>query len=416
MSDRTSGTGVLRSPAATTVDDAEELLAAYRPGMTFLAGPSRSVLAEGSRSVLTHPASDGQLPALVQARLTEHAREPGAGGVPMIVGAVPFEASQSAMLRIPDRVRWGPPLTVERPPGPGSDPAPAPAQVRALPRPGRYRTMVREALAAIDGGAVDKVVLARSLALEFADELDPARVLTALARHDRRGYLFAVDLEHDAAHADSAGRTLVGASPELLVSRSGGRVVANPLAGTAPRRADPAADARTARELLRSGKDRHEHALVVAAVARTLRPSCVVLDVPAEPELVATSRLWHLSTRLTGTLDDPDDPVSSALALGLALHPTPAVCGAPRAAAHQMISDIEPCARGFYAGLLGWGDARGDGEWVVALRCGELAGTRARVHAGAGIVAGSSPDGELAETRAKLGTILGALGVDGADR
>ena len=333
-----------------------------------------------------------------------------------MVGAVPFEGSEAPMLRIPATLRWAPPLDAAPDPrtadGPGCGAA---SRVRALPRPDRYRAMVREALATIDTGAVEKVVLARSLALEFPDPVDPEAVLRALAARDRRAHLFAVDLDPVAA-GTPAGRTLVGASPELLVSRHGTQVAANPLAGSAPRRADPEDDARVARDLLVSPKDRHEHAVVVDAVARALRPACVELDVPAEPEVIGTPTIWHLSTRLTGTLADPGDPASSALALGLALHPTPAVCGAPRAAAHHLLATVEPCARGFYAGLLGWVDDRGDGEWVVALRCGELAGRRARVHAGAGIVAGSSPDAELAETRAKFGTFLGALGVDGTHR
>ncbi|MCD2197603.1 isochorismate synthase [Actinomycetospora endophytica] len=392
-----------------TVPDDDTLISDYRPGTTLLAGPCRTVLTEGTRAVLTDPAGDGGLPARVHALLR-------AQDGPLIVGAVPFEDSERTMLRVPEHVRWAPARTAA-PTGAGRGaPMPAPARVRALPKPARYRAMVRDALAAIDGGAIDKVVLARSLAVEYDDDIDPVRVLDALHRGDPTGYLFAVDLEPDADTAGLAPRTLAGASPELLVSRDGDRVTANPLAGTAPRHPDPDTDAQVARTLLVSPKDRHEHALVVDAVARALEPFCSHLDVPAEPELTSTSRLWHLSTHVTGTLADPDDPESSALGLGLALHPTPAVCGAPRAAAHDLISRIEPTARGFYAGLLGWGDLDGNGEWVVALRCGELAGKRARVHAGAGIVAGSSPDAELAETRAKLGTILAALGVDGVDR
>lgn len=396
-------------------DTADALLAAYRPGATFLAGPSGTLLAEGTRVTETTPGADGGLPARVAALLAGH----GAGSV--MVGAVPFEDSEAPMLRIPETVRWAPPLDVTAEPttrvtGTGGTPGTAtPCRVRALPRPDRYRSMVREALAAIDTGAVEKVVLARSLALEFDDALDPEAVLRALAARDRRGHLFAVDLD-PVTSGTPAGRTLVGASPELLVSRHGTRVEANPLAGSAPRGADPEEDARVARELLVSPKDRHEHAVVVDAVARALRPFCAGLDVPAEPEVLATPTIWHLSTRLTGTLADPADPASSALALGLALHPTPAVCGAPRKAAHDLLAAVEPCARGFYAGLLGWVDDRGDGEWVVALRCGELAGRRARVHAGAGIVAGSSPDAELVETRVKFGRFLDALGVDGTNR
>jgi isochorismate synthase len=183
------------------------------------------------------------------------------------------------------------------------------------------------------------------------------------------------------------------------------------LAGSAARAADPDEDRRRGEALLASAKDRHEHALVVTDVAARLAPLVEDLEVPEEPSLVATPTLWHLSTALRGRVGDPD---VSALHLAQALHPTPAVCGVPRAAAHAAITEIEPFDRGFYTGAVGWTDARGDGEWVMALRCGEVAGDRVRLWAGAGIVPASCPADELAETAVKLRTLLDALGLDEA--
>ncbi|HWN28712.1 MAG TPA: chorismate-binding protein, partial [Actinomycetospora sp.] len=163
--------------------------------------------------------------------------------------------------------------------------------------------------------------------------------------------------------------------------------------------------------LLASVKDHHEHALVVADVAERLRPLVDGLEVPATPSLVATPTLWHLSTTLRGRVTDP---AVTSLHLAQALHPTPAVCGVPRAAAQAAITEIEPFDRGFYTGTVGWTDAHGDGEWVMALRCGEVQGDHVRLWAGAGIVPASCPADELAETAVKLRTLLDALGLDEA--
>ncbi|NUP81508.1 MAG: isochorismate synthase, partial [Nonomuraea sp.] len=177
------------------------------------------------------------------------------------------------------------------------------------------------------------------------------------------------------------------------------------------RSADPAEDRRRAAALAASAKDLREHRLVVADVADALAPYCAGLRVPATPELTSTEAMWHLSTRITGTLRDPD---VRALTLAAALHPTPAVCGTPEPGARRVIEALEPFDRGFYAGLAGWTDAAGDGEWAVAIRCAEVAEHTLRLYAGAGIVTGSDPDAELAETSAKFRTMLRALGVSDA--
>jgi isochorismate synthase len=260
--------------------------------------------------------------------------------------------------------------------------------------------MVAEALRRMDRGELEKVVLARVLDLDADAPIDQASMLTGLAARDPAGYVFAVDLP---AAVGGPPRTLLGASPELLISRRDGEVVANPLAGSAPRRSDPDDDEATGAALLASAKDRHEHALVVTDVAAALGVVCDDLDVPAEPSLIRTDAMWHLSTRIRGRSP------RSALDLARALHPTPAVGGVPRTAAAQAITELEPFDRGFYTGMVGWTDASGDGEWVVALRCGEVCGPSARLYAGAGLVSASVPAAELAETTAKLETMLASM-------
>ncbi|MGX6449585.1 isochorismate synthase, partial [Patulibacter sp. S7RM1-6] len=274
--------------------------------------------------------------------------------------------------------------------------------VRPVPEPEAYAGIVDEAVGRMeDPRALRKVVLARSLELRADAPLDPGGMLRRLAVRDPHGYTFAVDL---------GGETLVGASPELLVSRRGDRVVARPLAGSAPRcPGDPGEDHERAAALFRSAKDRREHAVVVDAVAAALRPLCAEIDVPAEPTLVGTTAMWHLGTTVTGRLADPRP---SALALATALHPTPAICGTPTAAAHELIAELEPFERGPYAGTVGWQDAAGDGEWVVTIRCGIVRENALRLFAGAGVVPGSRGADELAETAAKFRTFLSAIGVE----
>ncbi|MBV8195610.1 MAG: chorismate-binding protein, partial [Candidatus Dormibacteraeota bacterium] len=144
------------------------------------------------------------------------------------------------------------------------------------------------------------------------------------------------------------------------------------------------------------------------AVADTLAPFCSELEVDRQPSLHATATLWHLRTSIRGRLRD-DSP--DALTLAAALHPTPAVCGMPPDAALSLIRELEPFDRRFYAGIVGWVDARGDGEWVIALRCAEIMGRTARLYAGAGIVSGSDPAAEDREADVKFGAMLRALGV-----
>jgi menaquinone-specific isochorismate synthase len=181
------------------------------------------------------------------------------------------------------------------------------------------------------------------------------------------------------------------------------------LAGTIRRSGDSRRDLALATALARSSKDLEEHEYAVASVAEALAPYCSGMHVPDAPYVLELPNVLHLATDVTGVADHG----RSALRLAAALHPTAAVCGTPTAAARTMIAELEHMDRERYAGPVGWIDARGDGEWGIALRCGQLDETdrrQMRLFAGCGIVAGSDPSAELAEAGAKLVPMRDALG------
>lgn len=373
--------------------DATPLLADYRPGSFFFASPRGSVLGTGVRHEITGRPAHRAVAELL-------ADSDG----DLVLGALPFDAAASPRLVLPDTVRRG------GPPSPGGVPAHPSARahyaVRPVPEPSRHLEIVADAVRALESGELDKVVLARSLEITATGEVDVARAVRNLACGDPCGHTFAMDL---GASLLGPHRTLLGASPELLVHKAGKQVVSNPLAGTAPRGGDPVQDRRRAEELLASAKDRREHAVVIEAIADTLAPFCRKLTVPEAPSLMRTGIVWHLGTRIVGELAEEQ---TSSLELATALHPTPAVCGWPVAAAQHSVRELEPFDREFYGGMVGWTDASGDGEWAVTLRCGEVDGERLRLYAGGGIVVGSHPQAELDETTVKFRTLLGALGIE----
>jgi len=241
--------------------------------------------------------------------------------------------------------------------------------------------------------SLEKVVLSRQVVVEANRPIRAATVATRLRSLYPSCMVFSID-------------GFVGASPELLVSRRGNDVWSLPLAGTIPRSGDPEVDRRLAADLLGSAKERQEHALVVDEVADRLRPLCVSLSVPPVPDIVPLRNVSHLGTRICGQLRAE---APSALDLALLLHPTPAVAGMPTTEALAFLADVEAGDRGRYAGPVGWVDARGDGDWAVAIRCAELDGHRARLYAGAGVVADSNPAAELAETQLKFQALLAAV-------
>jgi isochorismate synthase len=326
------------------------------------------------------------------------------GSVPIVLGALAFDIASPAALITPRGVR-----RAEQLPDWPTGPLPAVRVAEAVPTADEHRARVRRARERLtaSGSPLQKVVLARALRLTADAPLDARVVLRRLVANDPAGYSYLVDLS--AAGGKYAGMALVGASPELLVARDGDRVTCRPFAGSAPRAADGDADAAAGAALAASAKDRHEHQLVIDAMADALRPLCSELTIAPTPQLSRTTAVWHLSTPISGRLRDTS---TTAMDLALALHPTPAVGGVPAQAAAELIGELEG-DRGFYAGAVGWCDANGDGQWIVTLRCAQLSADRrsALAHAGGGIVAESDPDDEVAETTTKFVTILSALGV-----
>jgi menaquinone-specific isochorismate synthase len=265
-----------------------------------------------------------------------------------------------------------------------------------------YMASVRAALDAIAAGDVGKVVLARDLRGSAPVGSDLRRLARALSSGYPDTWTFAVD-------------GLIGASPETLVTVHDGVVTARVLAGTTPRGADADADVAASAALATSVKDLDEHEYAVRSVLAALEPHTRALAASESPFTLKLPNVWHLATDVEGDLDG----TSSALDLVGALHPTAAVAGTPTAAAVELIRRLEPFDRGRYAGPVGWIDARGDGEWAIALRCAQFDtdvippdGTDdipVTAYAGAGIVTGSDPESELVETRVKFRPIVEAL-------
>ncbi|MEX1218298.1 MAG: isochorismate synthase [Acidimicrobiales bacterium] len=274
-----------------------------------------------------------------------------------------------------------------------SSESPSQFQLEPLRSPEDWCAAVETATVRLAAGEAHKVVLARAIELVTNRPVSPSAVLSQLRRTFPASHLFSID-------------GFVGATPELLVERSGSVVRAHPMAGTAPRSGDPDTDARLAAALLASTNTRNEHRHTIDMVHETLLPWCSYLDEEAEPSIVAVANVQHLSTRLEGQLSEP---IASVLDLVDALHPTPAVGGMPRDAALALIEELEELDRGRFAGPVGWVDSQGNGTWAVGIRSAQIMGNRTLMYAGVGVVADSTPEQELAETRAKLQTMLGAI-------
>lgn len=252
---------------------------------------------------------------------------------------------------------------------------------------------VDAAIAAIRAGSVSKVVVARDLIGRLPEGADLRRVLTYLALGYPDCFTFAVN-------------GLVGSSPETLVRVDAGSVSARVLAGSVGRGADADSDLDAAISLATSTKDLDEHQYAIASVMAALAPHSSTLATSELPFTLKLPNLWHLASDVEGTLGDG----STALDLVASMHPTAAVAGSPTTAALGLIDQLEPFDRGRYAGPVGWVDAKGDGEWAVALRCAHVSSSgRITAYAGAGIVLGSDAAAELAETKMKFRPIVEAF-------
>ena len=351
------------------------------------------------------------------AEVNDQVAAPGSG--PVAFGSFTFDStSDGSVLVVPEMIigrRGGRswlttirPLTAGHPPG-GAAPWPraagpallsVPAEIRwhdgSLTAPDWERA-VAAAVRRIKDGQLSKVVLARDLHATAAGDFDIRVILRRLTDRYPDCYTFAC-------------ANLIGATPELLIRRQDDDVSSLVLGGTAPRGRDAAEDARLGAALLASAKEREEHEYAMVGVRSVLADRCDRLQVDSGPSLMRFANVQHLATWITGRLDGGQAGSDrSVLALADALHYTPAVCGTPAETAMELIRDLEQMDRGRYAGPVGWVDARGNGEWGIALRCAQVGGGRARLFAGCGIVAGSDPAAELAETQAKFAVMQFAL-------
>jgi salicylate biosynthesis isochorismate synthase/menaquinone-specific isochorismate synthase len=278
-----------------------------------------------------------------------------------------------------------------------ADPHPS-AATRIFGRysPERYEKIVAAAVERIRSTSVDKVVLARELTVEAPAAHDPPALFGALRDLFPSCFCFCVGTGQAA---------FVGASPELLVRRSGAVAATVALAGTTSRSADPAVDDHLGEAMLRSPKVRDEHAIVARRIERTLRPHAVWVHAESEPFVVKVGNLQHLATPIRAQLAESH----SAIALAGFLHPTPAIGGEPRAPALELIQELEGIDRGWYTGPVGWMDAAEDGEFCVGLRSAVLRDREAHLFAGCGIVAESDPTAELQESELKFEALLPLL-------
>lgn len=324
---------------------------------------------------------------------------------PLLIGAFAFDPAEASCLYVPGNYKRGEKLAPTEPSSVTAAEQAAEANrvisVQSTPPASEFQASVSAALDAFAQGRLSKVVLSRKLTLTLHQPADPKRVMTRLMAQNPHAFHFSLPLGQD--------RRLLGASPELLLRVSGGEVFTHPLAGSARRASEPAQDEMVARDLLASRKDQHEHKLVIDEIRRVLTPHCRELAIPSSPSLMSTDTLWHLGTPIAGRLHGGEE---SVLSLACQLHPTPALCGYPTELARQFIREQEPFRRALFSGIVGWCDSQGNGEWAVVIRCGVLDGHQVELFAGAGIVAGSDPAMEWAETGTKLGTMLKALGLD----
>ena len=253
-----------------------------------------------------------------------------------------------------------------------------------------WQSRVSRAVEKIKNGDLEKVVLARDLSVATNREIDVQTLIQRLESEYPSTWVFLVE-------------NLVGATPELLVRLSKSLVTSRVLAGTIRKTGDEAKDLTLAATLAKSSKDLEEHEYAVRSVADALAPFCSSTNVPDSPFVLHLSNVMHLATDVTGVVNDSATPVDMFTVIK-ALHPSAAVCGTPTDDARDVISEIEGMNRERYAGPVGWIDARGDGEVGIALRCGQIAPDKKKIRlfAGCGIVAGSNPDDELAESQAKL--------------
>ena len=321
---------------------------------------------------------------------------------PILIGAIPFDTTQPSCLNIYGQHQKQDQLEIAMNAEPISLKI---AQRNALVEADVFAKSIDSAKQHFSNKTLEKIVLSQAVDFNLHHPHDPYVLAATLAKKNPHAYSFVVPVENQAF--------LLGASPELLLAKHGQHVRSNPLAGSRPLSQDAEVNQSHIDDLYASSKDLHEHQIVVDSVFQHLRPFCEYLKVSPRPEILSTTTMLHLSTVFDGRLDATD---LNALQIALALHPTPAICGSPTQLAKDFILENEGYDRHYYAGLVGWMDAEGNGEWVVTIRCGLLENHQQpqniRLYAGAGIVTGSDATSEWNETEAKMQTLLKTLNAE----
>ena len=387
------------SPLLDVVDRRSPLV--FVRGGAGMAGIGEAVRLEFSGPSRMRDAAAAWRELAGRATVDDEVRVPGTGLIAFGSFAFDDESADTSVLIVPsivigrrDGVAW---ITrvdgAELPAG-----TPVGASVRLRLREGElsaagYADAVARAVDAIGAGDVSKVVLARDLVGQLPPEADLRLVAATLLTAYPDCYAFAVD-------------GLIGASPETLVRSERGEVSARVLAGSAARGVDAVSDERAAHALATSPKDLDEHAFALRSLLLSLGPHATDVVTGEQPFTLKLPNLWHLASDVRGRLTDG----SSSLDLIDSLHPTAAVAGTPTREALALIRELEPFDRGRYAGPVGWVGADGDGEWAIALRCAHVSPTgEVRAFAGAGVVAESVPEREVAETTMKFQPVVQAF-------
>ncbi|EKO3556718.1 isochorismate synthase [Vibrio metschnikovii] len=374
---------------------AEELLSQeLETAPFFFASPHNSMLGVGIEQQLDQAIPFSEL-ALRANQMLEQVKK-SENDNPVLFAIVPFDEKTPTKFFIPEKLYVSSSARERKNNKVGANKA----TVISPPTGNDYKQGVATLLNLFNTTDLSKVVLSRSVRIATDQIIDQTALLRNLLAINSLGYTFAVDIGKETK--------LMGASPELLLAKKGGHVVSNPLAGSRPKSINESDNQISHTSLLDTQKDLNEHSFVVEEVEKVLSGYCRNLFTPMVPSVIETETMLHLSTRLEGQAIDPD---INSLQIAAELHPTPAVCGFPRHSAYQAIKQIEKFERGYFCGMIGWCDARGNGEWVVTIRCAEVSQREMCIFAGAGIVHESSPQSELEETGAKMSTILKAAGI-----
>ena len=360
---------------------------------TFLKTPERLLIFNGEQKRLQLANNDSTT-------LTEEIRAlQKRYNAPMIIGAIPFDQRSKATIIIPDSFgNYHHSILID-------DLQTATQSLSIedsidLPSRPQFNEMVQEAIQSINRQHFDKVVLARSLKYRLQTEPPITAWLTNLLHKNKQGYIFSIALDN--------AQNLIGASPELLVKKEGNIVTINPLAGSRKKTFDMVQDKDIENELLHAEKDLHEHKIVVDYICEKLESHLGEIEYNEKPAILYTDTMMHLSTIIKGKIRNDTTTVLDVAQL---LHPTPAICGAPQKTSLEFIQKVEPFNRGYYTGIVGYMDQKGDGEWVITIRCAEINNRDITLFAGAGIVSSSEQDSEYNEISAKFTTMLHAMGL-----